>query len=498
MLRQEGINVNKASIFERNMVLPVMLAVVLSIAGCGATLQSVEKDKELGRETAKQVEAGMGIFQDPGATKYVDQVGARLVRVNLDKTFDYRFAIVDQYIPNAFALPGGYVYVSRGILALTNNEDELAGVVGHEVIHVSNRHSAKQMAKARVPALLTLPGAVVGGVVSEGLGDLMMAPVTTLGGAYLASNSRQDEYESDQLGQQLAAQAGYDPSALGPILARIDAFLEAYSGQKRIPGFFDTHPSTPDRAGRVLRDAQKIDWQRQPGVTINAAGHLKRLNGLLVGDDPAMGVFQERDFLHPDLDFSIRFPQGWKALNTHQAVFAVAPEEDGIVLLGLAGQESDPSQIAEEAISALYKKHRVRPSESTSTMIGNLPAHLVTYTDTSGQEPVHMQFLWIAYRSLIYQIIGLAPDRYLPVLSETAQSFRPLSAKERASIQEMRLRIVAARPGETLDKLAKRTGNEWSVKITAVVNGLDAGRPLEKGQLIKIAVSQPYQGKNHQ
>ena len=475
-----------------NSVFPVIIVILFSITGCGAVLQSVEKDRELGRETAKQVEAGMGIYQEVGATQYVDQVGARLVRANPGQTFDFRFAIIDQYIPNAFALPGGYVYVSRGILALTNNEDELAGVVGHEVIHVSNRHSAKQMAKAKVPALLALPGAVVGGVVSEGLGNLMMAPVALLGGAYLASHGRQDEYESDQLGQQLAAHAGYDPSALGPILARIDAFLEAYTGEKRIPGFFDTHPSTPDRANRVLRDAQKIDWQRQPGVTNNTAGHMKRLDGLLVGDDPALGVFQERDFLHPDLNFFIRFPQGWKTLNTHQAVFAVAPEEDGIVAMGLAGQGSDPSKTAEEAINALHEKYRISPSESTSTMIGDLPAHLVTYTDNSGQEPVHMQFLWIAYRSLIYQIIGLAPERYRPELRETAQSFRPLRDKERDSIREMRLRVVAARPGETLDKLSKRTGNEWSVKITAVVNGLDTGKPLIKGQLIKIAVSQRY------
>ena len=464
------------------------------IVGCGAALQSVEKDKELGKETAMQVEAAMGIYQDTQPTQYVSNIGERLVKVNADPTFDYRFGIVDQYIPNAFALPGGYVYVSRGILALTNNEDELAGIVGHEIIHVSRRHSARQMAKARVPGLLALPGAVVGGMVSESLGNLMLAPVAVMGGAYLASHSRQDEFESDQLGQLLAAQAGYDPSALAAILNRLNAFTEAYTGKKRIPGFFDTHPSTPDRVDRVIRDAEKISWQRQQGVANNAAGHLKRLDGLLVGDDPALGVFQDNNFLHPKLDFFIRFPQDWKALNNPQAVFAVAPKEDGLVVLSLAGQGTDPTQTAEEAVKLLYNKYRFTPSKSEATTIGNLPAHEVIYVDASGQEPVYMNFLWIAYQDLIYQIIGLAPERYLSVMTETATSFRPLRDKEMATIKEARLRIVPARSGESLSQLSARTRNVWDNKTTAIINGLDEEKPLEKGRLIKIAVSQPYQG----
>jgi predicted Zn-dependent protease len=117
---------------------------------------------------------------------------------------------------------------------------------------------------------------------------------------------------------------------------------------------------------------------------------------------------------------------------------------------------------------------------------------LLTYTDSSGQEPVHMHFLWIAYRGLIYQFVGLAPERYRPVLRETALSFRPLSAEEKASTRETRLRVVPARSGETLQQLSTRTGNVWDLKITAVVNGLDKSQTLKKGQLVKIAISQPY------
>ena len=127
-------------------MLPILLVAAFITTGCGTILHSVERDKEIGRETAKQVEADMGLYQDTARTQYLGRVGERLFKANPDQTFEYRFAIVDQYEPNAFAVPGGYIFISRGLLALTNSEDELAGVVGHEIIHVSQRHSAKQMA----------------------------------------------------------------------------------------------------------------------------------------------------------------------------------------------------------------------------------------------------------------------------------------------------------------------------------------------------------------
>ena len=489
---------NPKNAFRMQVRIVIAVSLIFMITGCGAGLQSVEKDKEMGRDTAKQVETDMGIYNDAERTRYLNKIGDRLVAVNPDQTFEYQFAIIDQWVPNAFAAPGGYIYVSRGLLVLTNNEDELAGVVGHEIIHVTQRHSARQMAKARVPKLFALPGAVVGGVISKNLGNLLMAPAAMIGGAYLASHSRQDEFESDQLGQQLAAAAGYDPAKLAPILARLEDFSEAYSGRKRIPGFFDTHPSTPDRVDRVTRDAQKIDWQPKPGVTSGPAAYLKTLDGLLVGEDPAMGVIRGRDFLHPVLDLYLRFPEGWKALNTRQALFAVAPQEDGLLAMGIAGKGTDPTQAAEQFKKALYQQYRIEPNESEAFKVGNQPGYLLTYTDTSGKEPVHMHFLWVAYRGLIYQFIGLAPERYQPLLEDTALSFRPLSAKEKASIKETRLRVVPALSGETLQQLSKRTGNVWDVNITAVINGLDASGRLKEGQLVKVAVSQPFSGPTSQ
>ena len=328
-------------------------------------LPSAEKDRELGQEVAKQIETELGIVDSNKTTAYLKAVGERLDNVLSDQRFDYSFSLVDQYEPNAFAAPGGWVYFTRGIVALTNSEDELATVMGHEMTHVYLRHTARQMTKARLPGLFTLPGKIVGGVISEDIGNLLNAPVTVLGAAYIAQNSRADEYEADQGGQDLAAGAGYDPAALATILDRLERFVELETGEKRIPGFFDTHPSTPDRVERVAKYAQGITRSQQSGVVKNTDEHLHKLEGLLVGENPAMGVFLGQKFLHPNLDISIKFPAGWKTMNTPQAVTAISPKEDGLLVLGIDGEGTDPKQAASKLIKTMEKKYRVKPHIET-------------------------------------------------------------------------------------------------------------------------------------
>jgi predicted Zn-dependent protease len=470
---------------------------MLMVQGCATGssevfLQSVEKDVEQGRETAKLVEVEMGIANDPRLTDYLQRVGIRIAKANPDQRFEYNFQILDQFEPNAFALPGGWVFVSRGLLALTENEDELANVLGHEVVHVSNRHSARQQSKALLPTLLSVPGAIVGGVISQDLGNLINMPVYLMGGAYLAAHSRQDEYEADQLGQVIAAGAGYDPGALAPILSKIEAFAELQTGEQRMPGFFDTHPSTPNRTQRITDDATQIAWQPLPGIAERRTGYLRNLDGLLVGANPEEGVFLGRNFLHPVLDLSVQFPKGWKTINTRQAVFAVTEKQDAALAFGIEGKGTDPQQPADKYRQGLKKQYGVEPTRAEKVSVGGLPAYLLTYTDTSAKEPMCLCFLWIAYREAIYRFVGFGPQGYHELLRETAFSFRPMTPKEKASITETRLRIATARSGETLTALSKRTGNQWDDKTTAVVNGLEPDRRLKKGQLVKVAVRQPY------
>jgi len=473
---------------------PALILMHFLFMGCGAVLQSVDKDKQIGREVSKQVETDIGVHKHAALTGYIETVGERLVRVNPDQRFNYSFAIVDQWEPNAFAAPGGFVYVSRGLLALTNDENELANVIGHEIMHVSQRHTAKQMAKARLPTLLSLPGQVVGGVISENIGNLINAPINSLGGAYIAKHSRGDEFEADQLGQQLAARAGYDPQAMATFLDRLGQTAEIISEEKHRPSFFDTHPSTPDRVTRVSRDAQKIEWVRQPAVAGDKGAYLRQLDGLLLGVNPAFGVLRGRQLLHPVLELSIEFPPDWTTVVNRQAVVAIAPEKDGVLTIGIGGENVEPREAAGIFEKALYDQYRIKPSRAESVKIGPFPAHLLLYTDTSGKEPMHLAFLWVTYRKMLYLFIGLAPERHREMLRAAAWSLRPMTVKEKSSIKERRLKVVTARANESLSQLSKRTNNVWPIEATAVVNGLAAGQRLKKGQLVKIAVSQPFSG----
>ncbi len=477
----------------------MLLGVAIFVSSCALgpgemALQPVEKDREIGLKLAQQIDTELGIVKDSTAPSYLNSVGERLVRVETDQRFQYSFHIVDQYEPNAFAAPGGWIYITRGMLMLTNNEDELGNIIGHEMIHVTRRHAARQMANATLPAILSIPGRIVGGIISKDLGNLINAPINILGAAYIAQHSQADEYEADQLGQELSASAGYDPRALAPVLVRLQLFLDLRTGEKRMPGFFDTHPSTPDRVERVTRQAGKIKWTREPGVVPGSADYLHQLEGLLIGVNPAEGVFDGSQFLHPDLDFTITFSEGWKTVNTRQAVIAVAPKGDALLALGIIGQGRDPAKAAEALTGAMYKEHGVRPTASEHIQIGKLPAHLVTYTDRSGREPVDLLFIHLAYHGLIYHFFGMALEHHRSTVLEVAQSFRPLTYEERTSIRETRLRIASAQDNETLAQLSTRTKNVWDVKTTAVVNGISADQPLRQGHLIKIAVSQPYRG----
>jgi predicted Zn-dependent protease len=477
--------------------LRLVVTAALLLPACAAVqpdilLPSIEADRKLGQEVSKKVEQEMGIIEDARLSAYVAGLGQRLAAQIPNRQFPYTFQIVDQAAPNAFALPGGYVYVSRGLLALVTSEEELAGVLGHEIVHVERRHSARQLQKARLPSLLTLPGRAAGWVIGGDLGEIVSSPFEAVGAAYLSAHSRQDELEADERGQAIAARAGYDPRALAGMLDRLERFERLLTGSERGFSFFATHPMTPRRVADITDRAKGIAWTPRPGIAASRADLLRRLDGLLIGQNPADGIFQGQRFLHPNLDFSIEFPPKWKTVNTRRLVGAIAPDEDALAFLGLRGKGTDPSQPAQAFVQAVQREFGISPTRSERVQIGQWPGHVVTLTDTSGGKPVHMHFLWVAARGLIYQMVGLSPDRHREALRQTALSFRPLTPAERTSLTETRLRVVAAREGETLAQLARRSQDQWKPEMTGVVNGIQPGASLKQGQLVKIAVKQPY------
>jgi predicted Zn-dependent protease len=453
------------------------------------SLVSAEQEKKIGEEEAKKVQAEMGLVDDARLNAYLDALGQRLAKASPRPDVTYQFHVVDTVEPNAFALPGGYVYVSRGLLALVNSEDELAGVVGHEIGHVAARHSVQKISKqAPISAVFGIVSGVTGwipvvGDVTGGLGDLTQSLI-------FAPYDRSQETQADQLGQDMAAKAGWDPAGLPAFLTTLDQEVALTTKEVRRPSFFDSHPATPDRVAKTSEHARTLSRADRPPLSASREAFLARLDGLVVGQRAANGLITGRVFVHPDLGIFVEFPEGWELDNTPRQVVAVAPDREAAVVLGPVDEGNDPM----EGARALDKAARSPVSSRTQrTTINGLPA---AHTRLEAEGRVGLDITWIAHGGVIFQVVGLAPrPRFAsaqPAFTETVASFRPLTTVERAGVTEKRLRLVKARRGETIDALARRTRSAWSNEEIAVANGLSVGTALAEGQVIKVAVAEPY------
>jgi len=465
------------------------LAVVMLVASAQGQLlgPSPQRDIEQGAEVAKLVEQQIGLCSLPETQGYLQQVGGRLAAAAGDPRWKFTFQIVDQQEPNAFAIPGGGIYVSRGLLILLEREDELAGALAHEIAHVTQRHSARQQRKGILPGLLSLPGRVVGGVVSEDLGALINAPVDVVGGAWLSRYSRSQESEADRIGIRTAAQAGYDPTALADILVRLERDAASQTGQERRFSIFDSHPMTETRLRDIRRWATSLMPAAEPRIAPDTAAFFAKLDGIWCGEDPRTGIFHKNQFLQPTIGFTITFPSGWTNRNTPQYVISMHPRQEAMLLLGMAGPAAEPAETGEKFIRQMRAKAGIEPESTRRTSLGDFPIFIATYLDRSGRGPTYLHFAWVAMAGNTYQLIGLAPEKHWETLRNAALTLRPLTPAERASVTGKRLRIATARRGERLETLAARTGNAWPPAYTALVNALDVEADLHEGQLIKIA-----------
>lgn len=454
-----------------------------------------QDEAEIGREESAKVAREMGIVDDPALTAYVTQVGQRVARQSPRQDVTYRFQIVDMPEPNAFALPGGYVYVSRGLLVIANSEDELANVIGHEIAHVAARHAASRQAKALPVGILTALGTLAAGVIGGGQAAQAVGQMgQTAGAGLIASYGRDQEHEADRLGQDYAARAGADPSSMSDFLRTLERATALERGERRRPSFLDTHPSTPERVALTESNARGLSFQAQPGVVESHEAFLRKLDGLVVGQDAEEGVVDGSRLLHPGLGFQIRFPEGWQIMNARSAVLAASPNREAALVLELDA----PARTPRDAAGRFVQQNGLQVVEAGALQLGVLDGYRALAVLPAQRGPMAADLTWIAFRDQIYRLTGLSSgDGYRSwqgSFASVARSFRELTPKELASIREQRLRIVSAKGGETLERLVARTGSSWKAEEVAVANALPQNVRLTEGQLVKIALSEPFAG----
>ena len=458
----------------------------LAVGGCATV--SPQEEQRLGRKEAEEVERTVGLVRDPQLVEYVGAIGRRLAQAAERPDIPWQWSIADEADANAFALPGGWVYVTRGLLALSNREEELAGVIGHEMAHVLERHAVSRAGAATPLAILFgIPSGILG-MVSPSLGGIVGGAGRVVSGLALAPYSREQEREADRVGVALAARAGWDPGGLAVFLATLERAETLAGNASSRTSFFATHPSLPDRVATIDAQARSLSYTPAAGISAGRATFLKRLEGLVVGNNAANGVFAGRLFLHADLDLALEMPADWKTANNPEAAGAIAPDEAAAVLLQVAGNGDDPVAGARAdglTDAQLQALRRLR--------ISGLPAAALSASTRDG---ARIALTWIAHGGHIFRVTGVCGgadwERYRADFERTAASLRPLRPEDRARITDDRLRIRAARAGDSIADVLARGGAAWKPAQAAVANGVEPGQRLERDWPVKVAVSERY------
>jgi len=469
----------------------------LALSGCQVApgtgrssfnLLSEDDERQLGRQTHPQIlqEFG-GAYDDATLAAYIAGMGQRLVRVCETPDAEFRFTVLDSPIVNAMALPGGYIYITRGLLALTSNEAEVAGVLGHEIGHVLARHTAERVSRAQAGGLFA---AVLGAVVGvQGVGELAQMGAA----AYLQSFSRDQESEADHLGLRYLVRAGWHPQAMVSMLEKLrdQARLEALMAGRSPDSidqldFMASHPRTIDRVNATMAEVAGA----APQGALGADTFLDRVDGVIYGDGIDQGVVRDRVFLHPALDLRFEVPNGFRLINSAKAVIATHPSGAAILFDGAPARGV---QDMAQYISRVWLK-RSQVSGLENIEIGGMAAATAATRGRTKQGEADVRVVAIRYNAeTIYRFTFVTPLNQMAALStdlrRTTYSFRRLSAEERASAKPWRLRVVRVQTGDTVDKLAARMApNQWQADLFRVLNGLGPGEQPAAGSRVKLVM----------
>ena len=462
------------------------------------TTLSPEQERQIGeQEHPRILQQFGGAHPDEELQSYIEQIGDRIAAQSDLPETEFTFTVLNSEVPNAFALPGGYVYVTRGLLALAETEAEVAGVLGHEIGHVTARHTAQRQTRATGAGLLatlgTLGAAIFGGEVA---GRLAQEVAGVGAQAYLASYSRDQEYQADDLGVGYMTAAGYDPQAMASFLEKLDAQsqLERPGGTDPAESWFATHPRTLDRVQRAAADAKAATGEE---LRVGRADYLARIDGLIYGEDPSQGMVRGRRFVHPELGFAFEAPQGFRLRNTPQAV--LGQDEAGRLMIftgaDLAGG-SPADYVAAPGLQQLARALRVevsRPRNVESFEVDGLPAASASAAVRQDGREADVGLAAIEAGETDYQFIFVSPGQMsgaeARAYQATVDSFERLSAQQAAAFAPQRIAVVPVEAGASAEALARRMAvDEAPLRRFEILNALALRDGLAAGEQVKLIV----------
>ena len=467
------------------------IAAIATLAGCAVNpatgarefmLVSESQEIQMGAQSDPAVIAQFGLYPDSSIQQYVRGIGDGLAARSERPQLPWTFRVVDDPLVNAFALPGGYIYITRGIMGYFNSEAELVSVVGHEIGHVTARHSAHQMSQQQLAQIGLVAGAVLVPEVQEYLG---------IGAAALQllflKFSRDDEREADDLGLRYMVRGDYDAREMPKVFAMLGR-VSAASGAERGLSWLSTHPEPEDREQRI---AERLDTiPVSPSATVNRDGYMLRLHDMKYGVDPREGFFREQRFLHPDLRFRMDFPAGWNTRNMKQGVVGQSPQEDAILQLTLAQEAS-----ALAAAQSFAVQEGVTAASPQSHDVNGYPAASLSFAAATEQLTLRGLATYVEYGGLVYQLLGFTPEAswgtYDGVFRQSFSSFDRLTDASALAVQPLRFSIIRTDRAMTLAQFNQRYRSQVSLETLALLNGVDSGTTIPRGTLVKRVVGGP-------
>ncbi|HEX6141949.1 MAG TPA: M48 family metalloprotease [Geminicoccaceae bacterium] len=463
------------------------------------TAMSPAQEAEIGAEQHPLIlQQFGGEYPDPELQAYVDEVGSRLAAASELPDLDFTFTLLNSDVANAFALPGGYVYITRGILTLAENEAEVAGVLGHEIGHVTGRHSAQRQTQAQTAGILGTLGTVAAAILFGQTGAELAQQAAGIGAqAYVASYSRDQELEADTLGIRYLKGAGYDPTAMATFLEKLDALsgLErAIAGQEGDPAssWFATHPRTLDRVEDAIAAVEGGADGR-----IARQAHLARIDGMVYGPDPSQGFVEGDTFVHPELGFAFEPPPGFQIQNTPSAVLG-KDREGRLMIFTLARTEGRDltSYVAGPGLREIAQQFQAEVSAPRGVQtfrVNGLPAASASATLRKNGGTGDIGLAAVDAGSAAYRFVFLTSGNMsreaARAFQQTVQSFRTLSREEAAAYQPRRIQVVRAEGGRDVDAYVRRMDVEAApAERFQVLNRLALQDGLSPGEEIKLIV----------
>ena len=466
-----------------------VLAASIFLAACSTnpvtgrreiSLVSEGQEVQMGQEAAKQVEAQLGLVKNDQLQAYVRRIGTELAKQSERPNLPWRFGVIDDPTPNAFALPGGPVYITRGLMNLMDSEAELASVLGHEIGHITARHSAQQITKSQLGQIGLLAVIIAKPELAQ-FGDALSTGMQLLFLKY----GRDAERQADELGFKYALNDNYDVSEMDDVFLALQRVGEA-EGRSGIPAWASTHPDPGERAQTVQQRVAALPAPPAPRV-LNEQQYLNQIDGLVYGENPRQGFFRNGEFLHPDLRFRLRMPTGWKTQNMPQAVVAVSPQQDAIVQLQFA--QGDPTSAAR----TFFSQQGIQQGQASTSSINGNPAYTSYFQAQTQQGVVAGLVSFVSYGGSTYQILSYTSAAQMNAYDNTfrgvAGSFSALTDASALNVRPNVIDIVQIPSAMTLSQFNARYPSVVPIAELSIINQIGANESMPAGSRVKRVVN---------